>query len=70
MDAEFFILLKKAARNPLVKSIARKSLEYALGVYQNITKRVKNKTLKKILKSDAAHSVLNEAINTASNRLR
>ena len=62
--------VKKVARNLLVKSIARKGLEYARGVYQNLTKRVKNKTLERILNSDAAHSVLNKAINTANNRLK
>ena len=39
-----FDFVKKVARNPLVRSIARKGLEYALGAYQNLTKRVKNKT--------------------------
>ena len=68
-DVEFWILSKKVARNPLVKSIARKDLEYAPGVYWNLTKRVKNKILKRILDSDAAHSVLNNAISTANNRL-
>ena len=65
-----FDFVKKVARNPLVKSTARKGLEYAPGVYRNLTKRVKNKTLKRILNSDAAHSVLNKAISTANNRLR
>ena len=65
-----FDFVKKVARNPLVKSIARKGLEYAPGIYRNLTKRVKNKTLKRILNSDAAHSVLNKAISTANNRLR
>ena len=45
-----FDFVKKAARDPLVKSLAKKSLEYS-GVYQNLTKRVKNKTLKRILNS-------------------
>ena len=57
-----FDFVKKVARNPLVKSIARKGLEYAPGVYQNLAKRVKNKTLKRILNSDAAHLALNKAI--------
>ena len=64
------ILSKKVARNPLVKSIARKGLEYAPGLYHNLTKRVKSKTLKRILDSDAAHLALNKAIKTADNRLR
>ena len=62
--------VKKVARNPLVRSVARKGLEYALGAYQNLTKRVKNKTLKRILNSDIAHSALNKAIKTANNCLR
>ena len=65
-----FDFVKKVARNPLVRSIARKGLEYALDAYQNLTKRVKNKTLKRILNSDIAHSALNKAIKTANNRLR
>ena len=64
-----FDFVKKVARNPLVKSIARKGLEYASGVYHNLTKRVKNKTLIRILNSDAAHLALNKAIKTANNRL-
>ena len=65
-----FDFVKKVARNPLVRSIAKKGLEYASGVYQNLTKRVKNKTLKRILNSDAAHLALNKTIKTANNRLR
>ena len=64
-----FDFVKKVARNPLVRSIAKKGLEYAPGVYHNLTKRVKNKTLKRILDSDAAHLALNKAIKTANNRL-
>ena len=65
-----FDFVKKVARNPLVRSIAKKGLEYPPGVYQNLTKRVKNKTLKRILNSDAAHLALNKTIKTANNRLR
>ena len=65
-----FDFVQKVARNPLVRSITEKGLEYAPGVYQNLTKRVKNKTLKRILNSDAAHLALNEAIKTANNRLK
>ena len=65
-----FFFVKKVARNPLVKSITRKGLEYAPGLYHNLTKRVKNETLKRILNSDAAHLALNKAIKTANNHLR
>ena len=50
-----FDFVKKVAKNLLVRSIARKGLKYAPGVYYNLTKRFKNKTLKRILNSDAAH---------------
>ena len=64
-----FDFVKKVARNFLVRSVAKKGLEYAPGIYHNLTKRVKNKTLKIILNSDAAHLVLNKAIKTADWRL-
>ena len=64
-----FYFIKKAAKNPLVRSIAKKGLEYAPGVYHNLTKRVTNKTLKRILNSDEAHLVLKKAIKTAHQRL-
>ena len=47
-----FDFVKKVPRNTLVKSIARKGLEYAPGVYQNSTERVKNKTSKKTKKNE------------------
>ena len=64
-----FDFVRKVAKNPLVKTIAKKGLEYAPGIYHNLSKRVKNKTLKRILNSDAAHLALNKAIKTANNRL-
>ena len=64
-----FDFVRKVAKNPLVKTIAKKGLEYAPGIYHNLSKRVKNKTLNKILNSDAAHLALNRAIKTANNCL-
>ena len=63
-----FDFVRKVTKNPLVKTIAKKGLEYAPGIYQKLTKRVKNKTLKRILNSDAPHLALNKAIKTANNR--
>ena len=65
-----FDFVKKVARNPLVKSIARQVLKYVPDAYANLTKRVKNKTLKEILDSGMAPSMLSRAIRTANNRLR
>ena len=59
---------QKALKNPMVRAIAKKALEYAPGLYQNITKRVKNKRVQKILNSDFALLGLNQAIK-AGNRL-
>ena len=64
-----FDFIKKVAKNPMVRSIAKKGLEYAPGIYHNLTKRVKNKTLKRILNSYTAHLALNKAIKTADRRL-
>ena len=65
-----FSFIKKAAKNPLVRSIAKKGLEYAPGVYQNLAGRVKNKTLSRILNSDVAHSLVNRGINAGHNILQ
>ena len=59
---------KKALKNPMVRAAAKKVLEYAPGLYQNISKRVTNKRIKKILNSDFALLGLNQAIK-ADNRL-
>ena len=59
---------KKALKNPMVRAAAKLVLEYAPGLYQNISKRVTNKRIKKILNSDFALLGLNQAIK-AGNRL-
>ena len=59
---------QKALKNPMVRAIAKKALEYAPGLYKNISKRVKNKRIQKILNSDFALLGLNQAIK-AGNRL-
>ena len=56
--------------NPLVKSVAKQGCKYGSAAYGSLTKKVKNKTLKRILNSDMAHSTLNKAIRTGNNRLR
>ena len=65
-----FDFVKKVAKNPLVRSLAKKGIECGPGIYHNLTKRVKNKTLNRILNSDAAHLVLNKAIKTANNHFQ
>ena len=65
---EIFDSIKKVAKIPLVRTFAKKGLEYAPGIDHNLIKGVKNKTLKIILNSDAACLALNKAIKTANNR--
>ena len=65
-----FDFVKKVARNPPVTSIGKNGLEYAPDTYHHLTKRVKNKTLKRILNLDEVHLALNKAIKTANNHLR
>ena len=65
-----FDFIKKFAKNPIVKSIAKQGLKHAPAAYANLTGRVKNKTLKRTLNSDMAHSTLNRTIRAANRRLR
>ena len=65
-----FDFIKKVAKNPIVKSIAKQGLKYEPAAYANLTGRVKNKTLKRILNSDMAHSTLNRTIRAANRKLR
>ena len=67
---EIFDFIKQVAKNPLVKSIAKHGLKYAPAAYANLTGRVKNKTLKRILNSDIAHSTLNRTIRAANRSLQ
>ena len=67
--ARNFWFCKKSSQNPLVKEKVIQGLEYAPGIYHNLSSKVKNKTLKRILNSDAAHLALNRAIKTVNNRL-
>ena len=64
-----FDFIKKVAKNPIVRSVAKKGLEYAPGIYHNLSKRVNNKTLKRILNSDAAHLALNKTIKAVDRSL-
>ena len=65
-----FDFIKKVAKNPIVKSIAKQGLKYAPPVYSNLTGSVKNKTWKRILNLDIAHSTLNKTIRAANRRLQ
>ena len=59
---------KKVISNPAFRAAAKKGLEYAPGLYQNIVKRIKNKKVSNFLNSDLALLGLSQAIK-AGNRL-
>ena len=46
----------------MVRAVAKKGLEYAPGLYQNVVKRIKNKKAQKVLNSDLALLGLSQAI--------
>ena len=53
---------KKVISNPAFRAIAKKGSEYAPGIYQNITKQIKNQKAQKILNSDLALLGLGQVI--------
>ena len=61
-----FSFIKKVAKNPILKDIARTGAKYLPGLYQGATNKIKNKNLKKILQSDTATGL----VNNLTNRIR
>ena len=60
---------KKLLKHPIIKKIARKGINMTPKIYQNITKRVKNKKLKAILNSDIANTSLKNLVSTGNKLL-
>ena len=60
---------KKLLKHPIIKKIARKGINMTPKIYQNITKRVKNKKLKAILNSDIANASLKNLVSTGNKLL-
>ena len=54
-----FSFMKKVAKNPILRNIARTGAQYLPGLYQGATSKIKNKNLKKILQSDTASGLVN-----------
>ena len=53
-----FSSLKKLARNPILRDIARTGAKYLPGLYQGGVNKIKNKNIKKILGSDLASGLV------------
>ena len=62
----FLSSLRKVAKNPLVRQIGKtaleKSINYAPELYNLGKSKIKNKTVRKILQSDAATNLLNNIV--------
>ena len=54
-----FSSLKKLARNPILRDIARTGAKYLPGLYKGGVGKIKNKNLKKALHSDLATGLVN-----------
>ena len=59
---------QKVLKNPAFRTIVKKGLEYAPGLYANVVKRIKNKKISNFLNSDLALLGLSQDIK-AGNRL-
>ena len=62
----FLSSLRKIAKNPLVRQMGKtaleKSINYAPELYNLGKSKIKNKTVRKILQSDAATNLLNNIV--------
>ena len=54
-----FSSLKKLARNPILRDIARTGAKYLPGLYKGGVGKIKNKNLRKALESDVATGLVN-----------
>ena len=58
-----FSFMKKVARNPILRDIARTGAKYLPSLYRGATSKIKNKKLKKILQSDTASGLVTNLAN-------
>ena len=54
-----FSFIKKVAKNPILRDIAKTGAKYLPGLYQGGVNKIKNKNLKKVLQSDLASGLVN-----------
>ena len=59
----FFSTLKKIAKNPILRDIARTGAKYLPGLYQGGVNKIKNKKLKKVLQSNIATRLVDNLSN-------
>ena len=54
--------IKKVAKTPMVRQLAKTGLKYLPEVYNAATDRIKNDKVRKILQSDTARGLLDKAV--------
>ena len=58
-----FSTLKKIAKNPVVRKLAKNGLSYVPQVYNHGGSKINNKAVKKILRSDATKNLVNNLVS-------
>ena len=66
----FFKMAKKVAKSKIACNIGKKALEYFPDIYENLSGKIKNKKLKKILDSDSAKNLVRYKSNYGQNKLQ
>ena len=64
-----FWVAKKIAKSKIVRNIGKKALEYLPDVYENLSRKIKNKKLKKVFNSDSAKKLVRYGSSYGQNKL-
>ena len=57
-----FSFIKKVAKNPVVRSLAKKGVQHLPTLYNAATSRIKNDKIRNALQSNVAQGLLNKAV--------
>ena len=63
-------MAKKIAKCKIARNIGKKALEYLPDVYENLSEKIKNKKLKKILDLDTAKKLVRYRLIYGQNKLQ
>ena len=58
-----FSFVKKLAKNPAVRSLAKQGIKHLPGLYDAATSRIKNDKIRRALQSDLAKGLLNKTVD-------
>ena len=64
-----FRVAKKIAKGKIACDVGTKALEYLPDVYENLSRKIKNKKLKKIFDSDSAKKLVRYGSSYGQNKL-